>query len=69
MAQSLQRQHPDVTRIAWKWGRWQHVVDYRPFRGNRLRLRPGVVVPRGVDDFGLVCRRRPAGGDPVTRGP
>jgi hypothetical protein len=63
MAQSLQRQHPDVTKIAWKWGRWQHQVDYRPFRGNRLRLRPGVVVPQGVDDFGLVCRRR------AVRGP
>jgi hypothetical protein len=63
MAQSLQRQHPDVTKIVWKWGRWQHQVDYRPFRGNRLRLRPGVVVPEGVDDFGLVCRRR------AVRGP
>lgn len=42
MAKSLVRQHPDVTRITWKWGRWQHHVDYRPFKHNRLRLRQPV---------------------------
>jgi len=45
MAQSLQRQHPDVTTIARRWNRWQHVVDYRPFKCNKLRPRPGVVIP------------------------
>lgn len=35
MARSLQMQHPDVVKIARKWGRWQHHVDYRPFRKNR----------------------------------
>lgn len=58
MAQSLQQQHPDVTKIAWKWGRWQHVVNYRPFKGNKLRLKPGMVVPKGVNNFGLVCKQR-----------
>lgn len=53
MARSLQRQHPDVTKVVWKWGRWQHQVDYRPFKGNRLRLRPGVVVPKGVNNYGM----------------
>ncbi len=36
MAQSLQKQHPDVTKITRKWGRWQHQVDYRPFAKNKL---------------------------------
>jgi len=36
MAQSLQQQHPDVTKITRKWGRWQHHVDYRPFKNNKL---------------------------------
>ena len=36
MARSLQRQHPDVVKIAWKWGRWQHQVNYKPFKGNKL---------------------------------
>ncbi len=53
MAQSLQQQHPDVTKIAWKWGRWQHQVDYRPFRGNRLRLKEGVIIPQGTNEYGM----------------
>jgi hypothetical protein len=45
MARSLHRQHPDVVKVVRKWGRWQHQVDYRPFRGNKLIRRPGVAVP------------------------
>jgi len=39
MAQELQQAHPDVTKIIWKWGRWQHQVDYRAFKGNS---KPGI---------------------------
>jgi hypothetical protein len=53
MARSLQRQHPDVVKIVRKWGRWQHQVDYRPFRGNKLIRRPGIEVPEGVDNYGM----------------
>jgi len=60
MARSIRRTHPDVARIARRWGRWQHVVDYRPFRGNQLVRRPDVVVRPGVDDFGMVLRQVPA---------
>lgn len=53
MARSLQQQHPDVARITRKWGRWQHQVDYRPFKHNRLRRKPGVVIPEGVNNYGM----------------
>jgi hypothetical protein len=36
MAESLAGQHPDVSKVGWKWNRPQHVVDYSPFAGNRL---------------------------------
>ena len=58
MAQSLQQQHPDVVKIAWKWGRWQHQVDYRPFKHNRPILRPGVVIPDEPNNYGMVLRKR-----------
>lgn len=54
MALSLVKQHPDVTKIARKWGRWQHQVDYRPFKSNRLIKKAGVVVAEGVDEYGMV---------------
>jgi hypothetical protein len=53
MARSLQRQHPDVVKITRKWGRWQHQVDYRPFRGNKLIRKPGLVIPEGVNEYGM----------------
>lgn len=57
MAQSLVDQHPDVTTITEKWGRYQHHVDYRPFRVNKLELKPGVELPDGPDNFGMVLER------------
>ncbi len=53
MARSLQRQHPDVVKIARKWGRWQHQVDYRPFKGNALIRKPGIEIRPGVNEFGM----------------
>jgi hypothetical protein len=61
MAQELQQRHPDVTKIAWKWGRWQHQVDYRPFKKNRPILRPGVVIPDEPNNYGMVLRKRDDG--------
>lgn len=53
MAQSLQRQHPKLVKIVRKWDRWQHQVDYRPFRKNKLIKREGVEIPQGVNDYGM----------------
>jgi len=53
MAQSLQKQHPDVVKITRKWGRWQHQVDYRPFKKNRLVKRDDIVIPQGVNNYGM----------------
>ena len=37
MAKSLYCQHPDVVKITRKWDRWQHQVNYRPFKSNKLK--------------------------------
>ena len=58
MAQSLQRQHPDVVKITRKWGRWQHQVDYRPFKGNKLIKKEGVIIPEGVNNYGMILVNR-----------
>lgn len=36
MAQSLQEQHPDVVTVTRKWNRYQHQVNYKPFKKNKL---------------------------------
>lgn len=53
MAESLREQHPDVTTIMHKWGRWQHHVDYRPFKNNKLKPKHGAVIKEGTDEFGM----------------
>lgn len=58
MAQSLQDQHPDVTTIAWKWGRWQHVVDYTRFKANKLIKRTDIEIPQGVNNYGMTLVKR-----------
>jgi hypothetical protein len=66
MAESLAAQHPDLVKVVWKFGRWQHSVDYRPFRATRLRRRQDVVVPTGVDNYGMVLRTFPRVRGPRT---
>jgi len=53
MAQELVARHPDVARVSWKWGRWQHHVDYRPFQKNQLRLKPGMELPTEPNEYGM----------------
>jgi hypothetical protein len=52
-AQELQRAHPDVVKVVWKWRRWHHEVNYGPFRNNKLRRRPGVEIQDGVNNYGM----------------
>jgi hypothetical protein len=53
MAKSLQEQHPDIVEVVWKWGRWQHQVNYKPFKKNKLIKRPGITIQKGVDNYGM----------------
>lgn len=53
MAQSLVDQHPDVTKVSWKWGRWQHHVNYKPFKFNKLKKKKGLFVPNRINNYGM----------------
>lgn len=53
MAKSLQKQHPDVVSIKRKWNRWQHEVDYRPFKNNKLIRKKGISIPKEPDNYGM----------------
>lgn len=53
MAQSLAEQHPDVVKVVWRFKRWHHHVDYRPFKANKLKRRGDVEMPKGVNNYGM----------------
>jgi hypothetical protein len=71
MAEELRAKHPDVTTIVWKWGRWQHQVDYRPFRRNRLKRTPEFEAVASslplVNQYGMAIEERTGKGEPWVR--
>jgi hypothetical protein len=58
MVQSLVEQHPDVATIYWRWGRWQHRVDYSRFKKNKLILKRGVKISDKPNNYGLVLKKK-----------
>jgi hypothetical protein len=57
-SEMLARVYPKVAKVVWRFGRIHHHVDYRPFKGNTPRLRPGVVIPDEPNNYGMVLRKR-----------
>lgn len=53
MAESLVKQHPDVTTVAKIWNRDQHKVDYSSFKTNTPIPKKGIKVKKGIDNYGL----------------
>lgn len=39
-SQMLVDMHPDVARVAWRYGRWHHYVDYTVFQKRECDLNP-----------------------------
>jgi len=55
-ADSLQKQHPDVVGVTWKFNRWHHQVDYKPFRGNKLIKKEGLIIKKGINNYGMALK-------------
>ncbi len=53
MAESLAEQHPDIVRVVWKFNRWHHQVNYKPFKANKLIKRRNLVIPHAVNNYGM----------------
>lgn len=52
-SQMLVRAHRDVARLVWKFKRWHHHVDYRPFRKNKLLRRDDLDLTSEIDNYGM----------------
>ena len=57
MAKSLVEQHPDIAKFTWKWGRWQHHVDYSSFRENKLIKKQDLVIPKRINNYGMILKK------------
>ncbi|MDP6672310.1 MAG: hypothetical protein QF668_04975, partial [Arenicellales bacterium] len=55
-SQMLADMHPDVARVIWKWNRWHHHVDYKPFKKNILIKKKNLDIKKGINNHGLVLK-------------
>jgi hypothetical protein len=52
-SQMLADLHPDVAKVVWRFNRWHHHVDYRPFKNNKLIKKTGLVIPDQINNYGM----------------
>ena len=50
-AQSLQKQHSDVVKVVWRFNRWHHLVNYKPFAKNLLVKKPNVQITNEINEY------------------
>jgi hypothetical protein len=46
--------HPDVASVVWRFNRWHHHVDYRPFKVNKLIRKSGLNIPDCINNYGMI---------------
>lgn len=51
---SLVEQHPDVVKKVWRFDRWHHEVNYKPFAKNRLVKRSDIIVSPEINNYGMI---------------
>lgn len=50
---SLVRQHPDVVKKVWRYGRWHHEVNYKKFQWNKLIKIDGLQLNKKVNNYNM----------------
>lgn len=55
-AQALQELHPDIVKVVWKFNRWHHSVNYKPFKKNKLIRKEGLQLQNKVNNYGMVLK-------------
>jgi hypothetical protein len=45
--------HPDVARLVQRFNRWHHYVDYKPFKKNKLKMKQGLAIPAGINNYNM----------------
>lgn len=50
---SLIEQHPDVVKKVWRFERWHHEVNYKPFKNNKLIRNDNYNYENKINNYGL----------------
>ena len=52
-SEMLVKMHPDLSKLVERWGRWHHEVDYSPFKNIPLIRKDNLVIPSGINEYGM----------------
>ena len=55
-SQMLVDRHPDLASLVFRYGRWHHRVDFDVFQKNMLVKKKNIVVPEGINNYGMVLK-------------
>lgn len=55
----IEDMHPDVAKVVWRFNRWHHHVDYRPFKNNKLKLKKDLKIPDRINNYGMKLIKEP----------
>jgi hypothetical protein len=55
-SQMLVDMHPDVAELKWRFNRWHHYVDYRGFKNNKLIKKDNLIIPKGINNYGMILK-------------
>lgn len=61
-AEELAEAHPDVVVVTEKFGRWHHHVNYAPFKNNKLIKKRDLIIPKGINNYGMKVKPIAASG-------
>ena len=49
----LEDMHPDVAKVVWRFNRWHHHVDYKPFKNNCLKIKSDIILKGEINNYGM----------------
>lgn len=58
-SEMLVKLHPDVSKVVWRFNRWHHHVDYKPFKNNKLIKKEDLPKFENVNNYGMVLKIQP----------
>ncbi|NCW69941.1 MAG: hypothetical protein EBV86_15540 [Marivivens sp.] len=57
-SQMLVNEHPDVSKVVYKFNRVHHVVDYKPFQNIKLIKKDDLKLKNKVNNYGMKLTKR-----------
>lgn len=57
-AKSLERKHPDCVKTIWRYNRWHHSINFKPFKRNKMVRVDNYdsIVGGGVNEYGMFLK-------------